>query len=613
MNVQEANIDDPSVDRPASLSRISRETTSARRGPQELVKAIGNRIQPWDMFLLGMLVLLAFKVDWGVHLMRDVSTPDEMFYMHCGLSYDYPTAQMSPLYCAWYSLLSLVVPDPIVLFFTSWFLLPLMLAFAVYLLARSLGGAPLFAFLAAAIILLSRIPDVGPRPVHFAMTLVLIGLAIAFTFRSAAARLTVATLAVGLAAYVRPEITVAFLGLAAMLLAVLGWEAWQRPRSIARPVGLCILGLLPFCLLAASFEFPLGGNRSGVAFSQHYSLSKFNAGLIDVETRPNWLGPYRSYQAIVEEDFGKPIVSPREAWRIAPAKVLAHFRRNAAAMLPQSRGVMTSVSDAVSWGIWGFLALLALVGLSRAVARLRQRPLPDLASRAGLPLVIGLVVIAPTVAACLVIYPREHYLVGLLAVLLAYVASQTGSVSLPGGAAPRRSAVAAIAAVIILLAPNNFVQWDFQKLFASNPSPPTRRAMLEDIRFMRQIPFQGPLRALDGGLFYFTTFDYEIHDYTVVKSEGFAEALRNRELNVLVVPAKMNKYDPLRHDPDYFDFRMDPPPNWVILGEPKLIWWIAVRKDALKPVPADRLVIAPPYEVRFKRHAALLKDKGVIE
>ena len=564
------------------------------------VKDRVSRIRPWDLFFLGMLVVLAFKVDWGAHLMRDLSTPDEAFYLYGGYSLDYPDAQMSPLYCAWYSLLSLVAPDPIDLFYLSWFILPVTLAWGAYLLARSLGGAPLLAFLGGAILLFSRIPDVGPRPMHFAASVVLIGLAIAFSFRSASTRMAIATLSLGLASFARPELTVAFLGLATILLAISCWEAWQRPEAITRLIAMGLIAIVPFCLLSQLFGLPLGGTRSGVAFSQHYSLSKFNAGLIDVEGRTDWLGPYRNYQEVAQEDFGKPIVGLSEAWEIAPAKVLGHFYRNAEALLPTIGGVVTSFSPAIGWGMQGCLALLALLAAVFSVIRLRRTSIRDVVRHAGLPVLVGLVVIAPIIASCLVIYPRDHYLVGLLSISLALLPAIIGTIALPGGRIAPRIAIASIAVLVVLVAPNHFVRWEFDKLFAENPAPAERRFWLENINFVRQIPLQGPLRVMDpASLFNFTDYNFDPVTPAVVMRNGFNKTLKEKDLNVLLIPSRIIKYDILRHDPGYLEFRNNLPPDWVILGQPKMVWWVAVRKDALERQPAQQLTFAPGYERRL--------------
>ena len=597
----------PQSDRSESPSSASTVADPLDRAPGNsfraafgTVKAGASRIRPWDLFFLGMLVVLAFKVDWGAHLMRDLSTPDEAFYLYGGYSLDYPGAQMSPFYCAWYTLLSLVAPDPIDLFYLSWFVLPLTLALGAYLLARSLGGAPLLAFLSGAIILLSRIPDVGPRPMHFAASVVLIGLAIAFSFRSALTRMTIATLTLGLASFARPELTVAFIGLATVLLAISCWEAWQRPEAVTRLIGMFLIAVIPFCLMAQLFGLPVGGTRSGVAFSQHYSLSKFNAGLIDVEGRTGWLGPYRNYQEIAEEDFGKPIVGLSEAWEIAPSKVLGHLYRNAETLLPTIGEVVTSFSPAIGWGLWGCLALLALLTVAFAVIRLRRTSIRDIVRHAGLPVVVGLIVIAPIVAACLVIYPRDHYLVGLISISLAFVPAIIGRIALPSQRVMPRIAIASVALFVVLVAPNHFVHWQFDKLFAENPAPTKKRYWLENIRFIRDIPLQGPLRVMDpASLFNFTGYDFDPVTHGFVKRNGFAKSLEENDLNVLLIPSRIVKYDILRHDPGYLEFRNNLPANWVILGRPKMVWWVAVRKDALERQPAQQLTFAPGYERRL--------------
>ena len=566
---------------------------------KRLLHAIRDRIRPRDLLFLALVVLLGMNVSWGTAIFGDVRLADETIYLDRGLDWNLPPAQGLPLYSGWYFLLSLIESDPIDLYFLNWFLLPTMLGVGMYLLVRSLGGAELPAFLSAAVIILSRVHEIWPRPMHFAASLLLFGLAIAFVFRGASTRLALATLTLGVAAYARPEFAVSFVALVAILVAVLIGEGYRHPSRIGRNLALGCLALLPAFLLYQSFGNPLGGGRSDVAFGQHYAVNKHEAGLIDARR-----SPWHNYREIVAEDFGRSDVSPLGALVASPRNFLWHASRNADGFIENIRGILTSESsEIIKHLLRAYIVFVLVSGCLVGWSACRGSSWREIIAHISVPGAIGLAVVAPIVAACLAIYPREHYLLCLLVIPLAFATCLIRIDSFPRRLTPSWPLAGLIAGAIVLLAPNHFVGWDYGRILAAERGeehPRARQPVIEVVEMIREIPLKGPLRVAGIGYSYFayTEAEFEFFWPFQIGTDGFAAFLEQRDINVVVLRASDTEVDVLREDPDFMRFRKTPPTGWVIIGEPGVMDRIAVRRDALAG-RVENIVAVPTGEARL--------------
>ena len=560
--------------------------------------AIQDRIRPRDLLFLALVAMLGAKVGWGVAIFGDVQLADETAYLDRGLGWDLPPAQGSPLYSCWYFLLSLIATDPIDLYFLNWFLLPTMLGAGMYLLVRSLGGAELPAFLSAAVIMLSRVHEIWPRPMHFAASLVMFGLAIAFALRGTSTRLAVATLTLGVAAYARPEFAVSFVALAAILIAVLIGESYRHPSRIGRNLALGCLALLPAFLLYQSFGSPLGGGRSDVAFGQHYAVNKYEAGLMDADR-----SPWHNYREIVAEDFGRSDVGPLGALLASPKNFLWHGSRNIAGFVENIRGILTSASsEMIKHLLRGYIAFVLIAVCLIGWSECRGVTWRGLIARISVPGMIGLAVVAPIIAACLAIYPREHYLLCLLVIPLAFATCLIRIDSFPRRLTPSWRLAGLIAGAIVLLAPNHYVGWDYGRLLAAErrgEDPEAVQPVIDVVEMIREIPLTGPLRVAGIGYSYFVYAEpeFEFFGPTKIGTNGFTAFLKRRDINVVVLRDNDTIVDLLREDPEFMSFRKTPPAGWVIIGEPGVVDRIAVRRDALAG-PVKNIVAAPTGQSR---------------
>src|SRR5262249_26624985 len=188
-----------------------------------------------DLLILLLLLVLAGKLTWDLSSVADLTIGDEVSYMSCaeGISAQgLPSAQASPLYCLWYYALSLVKPDHVALYYANWSVLTALVPVGVYVLFRALGGSRLLGLLTAFGVLTSGLVTIWPYLTHLATGLLLLGSAVAVRVRQPAWSVAVLGLTLLLAAYIRPECAVAFLGLCLLGLVAAVWLLRRRGASL---------------------------------------------------------------------------------------------------------------------------------------------------------------------------------------------------------------------------------------------------------------------------------------------------------------------------------------------------------------------------------------------
>ena len=568
------------------------EAKRAWASPAAAGRSILGRLCSWDAAFLGILLLLTFKVVVGTSVANDIRLADETRYLAATFAETLPPAAMSPLYICWYRFLSWFAPDTVSLYYLNWVVLTATLAGGVYMLARTLGATIPLAFLGGTLVLFSRIYFVWPRPMHFAASLMLFGLALAISRRSIPAKLAMATLTAGAGAYARPEFAVSFVFLATVLIAVLCREAWREPRLMARWFGLAALSLVPVALLFYSLGNPLGGARSHVAFGQHYAVNKWKAGLIP-ETR----SPSHNYAVIIEEDFGGSEMTPLRAWRADSANFRWHLSMNIGNLVPHLwQTFQFHRADEITPLVRGCLVLLFIAALAGAAIGLRSQFVNKSLIEGLTPVLILLAMIAPILAACLVIYPRAHYLVCLVVLLLACSAALAARITAFARWTPPLASFALIALAVAVLAPNQSMGWSLGRLTDETSVANMTKAMpcRQAIRRIQDIPFDADLRVLELGYsrFVYSDHDFEFHSYTEIGEESFTSFLSDKMINVIVFnPADLG-VDRIHDDPEYAKFRDDPPPGWVAVSKPDFPYKIVVRRDALAE-SVGNIAIAP--------------------
>jgi len=436
-----------------------------------------------DALLALFVVILGWKMTYGLGHVLDIELGDESYYLRAGLDFfrHRPAADWSPLYDFVYWLLAHRFHDPVAVYMANQELQTVLLPAALFLCLRAVGVGRLPALLLSAYFLISAADlPIWPKPMHFAMTVLLLFLVAFFRLRASPARIPLLLLGAGIASMIRPEFLIAF----GLLACVLAYELVRRGSKALRAL-YAILCLVPVAILFLHFGVPFSNQRSFAAFTDHFVMNYAHAHRIVGDAEP--LAP-----SIMRATFGSAhdVLAAARAnpgaflWHVGTN--LAHFPRQLASLVLGHYDLVTPRSH--------FFALLeaALAGLLALgfLYRVRGRIAFERARLASTDMACLACLAAPVLISVLLVAPRIHYVMGfevLLVVALAFVLRfERGAPATP----LRRLAVPCLA--LLVAVPS------LGSLYYFMNGPPsalavTPRPILETVEYLRSLKGPGPL------------------------------------------------------------------------------------------------------------------------
>jgi hypothetical protein len=551
------------------------------------------------------IVAMALKMAWYVAEVRDVQLSDESYYLARGWQLaerGLPAPDFGPLYSVWYYCLSWLQPDPLRLYDLNWTILACLLPLAFYALIRALEGPPVAGLLAAYALISARLLHTYPYPAHLATALILLGTTLAGRLPTRLGSWTAVTVALLLAAYIRPEWYAAFLlGLVATTgLALV--QAWRHPHRRASSFA-CLIALAGAAGLALGIlGNPLGGGRSIVAFGQHYAVN-----VAEAESNP--LNPWLNWRTYVGRDFGD-VASVAAALRSNPVALAWHVEVNlrrvpaVVACLIAPRPQIDQIAPRLSWA----LLLLTWLGLAGGALGLGLRRAAPAAPAAGAWRLTSALILPATVLTVALIYPRDHYLFVPLLLVGAWLVSGWRGFPLPafllrsfvGRATSALAAHPLVSGVLGLsltlttanvaygLAVRSFV---FQRPLGARPDLWQRRV----IEAMAALRLPAPIHSLGSGFppaFYSGARVVHVSWGGQPPRQGFAEYLRRHDIHVVEVDPIIRRQPAFADDPEFHEFLAGgSAERFVFVPVAGTLSTLAVRADRLPAAHGK----APPF------------------
>jgi hypothetical protein len=551
----------------------------------------GRRLHPLvaDGCVLLLLLALVGKLTWDLSRVRDLEPSDEAVYMSLGLGipqHGLPGTENCPLYCLWYYLLSWLQPDPLRLFYFSAAVLTALLTAGVYLLLRAAGGTRFVSLLAAFVLLTSGLMEIRPYPTYLVLVLLLFGTALAVRVCRPAWSGAILALALLLTGYARSEYYTAFLLFCLVGGGRLVWAWLRRPAARRTLAAAALVVALAAGVLGwtVGVPFAAGGGRSFIAFGQHYALNVVVSKKLPVN-------PWVHFVALVRQDFGDAQTFG-QALCANPRAVLRHVALNACSLPGALVRTVAPDLDLPTRGFVVLCVLLAAAAVAGIIAlgyRLFFRP-PDDPCRRGLLLALVMTAFAlvPVLAAALLLWPCDHYLMPLAVFFV--VLTGASLPSLPGcrGLCEKldsRPALLALGTLLLVAAPNRAHGWDVQRLLWRQPlrqaNPilwePIARA-LHDLRItapVNLLDYAGDARAFYAGLPCRVVAVQE-------KTGDFRAFLRRRDVGVVVIDPGLLSDVCYRDDPSFKDFVAGKQTDdFRLFRVPHVPVKIAVRRDLL--------------------------------
>lgn len=542
------------------------------------------------------MVLVSLKTTDGLRGTFDVGLDDETVYLdgarYLGI-HVLPIAESSPLYPAWYRLLSVFQPDRLQLYFLNWFVLTAALPIALYALARRSGATLAAAAAIAAAWSVSSSAMTWPFVTKFTALLLAVG-AFAATFaRDRRIAALIGSVTLSLAAYARAELTM-FAHAYAAIVATWGLASFlrrSRPWRMRWPgLAVALAAIATAALLRLRFGDTGTWNRAYFAFAQHYALNLVEDGRLAIDPWTNW-------HTLSRPSFPHAN-TVLDALKENPTAFAWHVTRNVKT-IPVTLDELFKPLRHVPVPVRNLATLafdLALVAGALGFVFFRARRPGRV--RLWLPLLV--LVGASTLASSLVVYPRQHYVLPFCAIGTAALAAGTGRIGeVMSRVAPLRwparlgpgLVVAALA--LFLAAVPSFRTNGVPSLLAAAVPPPGRwgQQNVHTIHALRQLRLTSRLVILESD---YSRGLYADYDYERVpvweKNAPFWEFVHARGINVVVLDDRLRNDTRFAGDPEFRRFvdREGPLEDFVHMPVDGTGAVIVVRRALLPgPVPAD--------------------------
>lgn len=488
---------------------------------------------PWLLNAVRVLFFtLCLVVAWYHTKRMDIGLYDETAYMQRGAQIDtmgLPTADMAPLYSLWYRFLQLLIGDPVQRYFANQFITIALLPIGTYLLLRQLGTTQRASFITSIFLLFSTLNVHNwPRVSVFAMLVLLAGLLLALRNTDRDRQWASVVSAIAVCVFIRPEFALS-LG-CAFLVWLADLARWRKSLSLAAWMPFVFTGAFALLLFLALGN-PFANGRSMVAFGQHYALNV-------AETTDNTTDPWTNWETMAQKDLGTT-ASLSQALRNAPEKIAWHIGTNLRNTAPTLARMLTPAGSRVDR-----VAILLILIMVGAVAILVWNGAARTWRSNTFFVVASAVICLPAVLSAIIIYPRQHYLIFPVSLLIILFVNQAYPRNAHG---PRWAMVPAIAAVLIMLL-----------YLRINPDTPPR-PVLATINALRTLPADTELVILDADGGYDAYLGSGAKRIIAQnKDRGFAEFIAQQGVDVIVASPRLLNDHRYQTDPTWRAFLNGP-------------------------------------------------------
>jgi len=434
---------------------------------------MNDRIAKYLTAVLGVVLLFAtgLKVLQQLPQFKDMILWDEAFYMIKGLDiFNKIPKEWGPAYGMWYKLLSMIREDPMTLYYSNFKILTIAGGILMYVFLVLRKVHPLAAVLLAGFYMISDINlATWPYISHFCLIIILLSGIAAGLASSKAVQWMIFAGAALLLSYARPEFYLAFL----MMLSILAVVLVKQRFAFSRTETFAAVGLLAFVIIGHFFMgfglFEQGATFKGsqytrqvFAFGQHYAINFGHWKHIDHA----WLA--------WEDIFGERFEVSHSFYSTITSnwpELQRHIFQNCLHYFQVSFVRLSNVlfAENILGGAWYTRIFMWLIILGVTLALVLRNQLPSFLKRIDdkdRSTVLAFAVFAiPAIISCILIYPRDHYLLLQMPILLFLAALIFKGL---GGSVQRDLVLTIVGgAFLVLFSPtkgeiNHFDHWDYR-------------------------------------------------------------------------------------------------------------------------------------------------------
>lgn len=489
-----------------------------------------SNLRKVDLVIVILILIASLKLTFGLENIFDIELWDESNYLYRGvkLVIEGGTTAWSPLYSLWYYLISLFQPDRVNLFYLNYKLMIILPPILTYILLRK-NKAPIYLSLIVSFFLLASyaLIFISVRVSHLALILILVTLIlISFTNSFFRASLLASFGALGVS-YIRPEYFLTYVLLLLILTITIAFAYKKLSRDQLTSL---IVFVSSSILLLFILGIPTSGDRSMIAFGQHFSLNW-------TQWTDSKLNPFSDWQIIISENFGAA-QNIFEAFRNNPSMFLRHIIYNLRETMPHHFFPLL-VPIFPLGNFFKTVGILLIFGfLIRNISHIHK----NLIEYRKFLFFAGLFLLPELISVAL-IYPRDHYLLLPFVLIIIVVATLVGSHPLEEESIIYIFITILLGLLLIVITPT----------FSAQTT--TFKPNLTTIRTIQSLNIKKPVNLLEnGGGYYIYLSDNFRWVTSFDKSESFNIFLLDKKINMIVVNKPLSIDTHFRYDREWKQF-----------------------------------------------------------
>ncbi|UCH94210.1 MAG: hypothetical protein JSV88_28610 [Candidatus Aminicenantes bacterium] len=527
-----------------------------------------------ELFYVLVIVLVCVKVSYALPEVMDIQLYDESTYLNQGNRF-HPGYLFKDgfIYLAWYKLLSFFVKDTITLYYFNYIVLLCINPLLIYLLLRKTGKERFTSAVFSILFLISNVNIIAnPFITRFALALILCTFILILSVKNKRTKYLIALFGVCLLVYTRPEYILSLLVFSfASMVYLLYRYSKSHKRAFLYFVSLTLV-LSIFILLVKN---PANPRRSVMAFGQHYGVHLYNKGKISIDPNTNW-------RKIMKENFQ----TDQSIFRASlnnPGEMANHVFANIRDIPYQAIQLFFPyhMENKLIKKIFLVIAGMLLIFLMMITIKKKkkERFLQGKHVDDDIFYSLSLLIIIPLIVSVCLVYPREHYLLVLFAIILTAAAKSVPKI--PEG--PKSRWFMPLIVLFIIF----WVPWQAGGSYRLLP----RNIMnihhkictnVKRIRFIRNIKVKSTIVFLGyGGSMepYINHFQYVDKNE---KNVPFNEFIQREKINMMIVDNGLLKDPRFISDDEFKDFISKiPDNNWLKMEIPHCAGYLAVKRDIL--------------------------------
>jgi hypothetical protein len=484
-----------------------------------------------DLLILAIILAAGLKFTYNLGNSIDIGLYDETTYLQQGIklvSVGLPQASWGPLYAVWYYLISLFSPNKIALYFLNYTLMTILQPVLGYIFLRKNRVSILTSlFVSYFLLIFNGNIYVWPKVNHFALLIILLTLILAIhVIKSHILFAIIISIGALLASFVHPELFLTFV-LSFIFLAILIISERKRLNKYHH-ISLLIYISIVIALLT-TVGLPISGNRSLIAFGQHFSFTVVGA------PGTSSLNPWTDWQEIFTQNFGKA-TNLAEAFNNNTPRFLQYIKSNIK-YFPKAFHIIIFArvfpTDRFSTIILSILLIVLCIAFSSNIRK-------NFAEKKEL-FIFGSLFLVPEIISAIIIYPEVQVLL-ILAVLV--ILGMT--ILLAGnqeGAQLQYRHLLLLGLFIIMVTP----------YYASSGS--SNQPVIDTIHFIQSLKIKKPINMLEGDGGYCVYLESNCNTvWTYDKSTGFDQFLKQDNINMIIVDNNTLNDSRFVHDPEWHNF-----------------------------------------------------------